>query len=444
MLRAAGGRWTVLAVIAALLLSSRAHADLLEDVPDWLSLHGQFTAVAQYHPSFHAPFTGSNSLDGHNQTKETIDATLFAGARLADGLEVYANPEIDQGFGLSNTLGLAGFASGEAYKVGRTNPYFRLQRAFVRYTIDLGGERTTVESAANQIAGAHASDTLVFTVGKFSAVDIFDTNACAHDPRADFFNWSVIDSGSYDYAADSWGYSYGIAAEWTQSWWTLRAGLFDLSITPNSESLETDFSQFEVVTEFEARHTAFGRAGKVKLLAFANRGRMASYRDAVALALATGTAADTAAVRKYQTRPGAALNVEQSITDSVGAFLRLSANDGSKEAIDFTEINRSIAGGVSLQGTSWGRTNDTFGVAGVINDISRAAQSYFAAGGLGILIGDGRLPHKSTEDIFETYYRAALVPGVHASFDYQFIAHPAYDAARGPVHIFGLRLHAEF
>jgi high affinity Mn2+ porin len=275
-------------------------------------------------------------------------------------------------------------------------------------------------------------------------VDTFDTNTYAHDPRGDFFNWSIIDSGAYDYAADAWGYSYGIAAEWTQSWWTFRAGVFDLSTIPNTTSLQTDFSQFEIVTEFEARHQTFGQAGKVKLLAFANRGKMASYRDAVALANATGTVPDVTLVRKYRTRPGMALNIEQGINSDLGVFLRLSANDGSKEAYEFTEINKSVAVGASLKGISWGRVNDTVGVAAVVNDISDAARQYFGAGGLGILIGDGQLPRKGTENILEAYYRASLVEGVSATLDYQFVDHPAYDVSRGPVHILGLRLHAEF
>jgi high affinity Mn2+ porin len=421
--------------------AAQAQAD--GSLPDWLSVHGQITALVQYYPSFRSPFEGPNSLQGRHQAKETADATLYAGVRLWDGLELYVNPEIDQGFGLSDTLGLAGFSSGEAYKVGRANPYFRLQRAFIRYTIGLRAEKETVADAANQVSGTRQGDNIVITAGKLSATDIFDTNAYAHDPRGDFFNWSIVDSGAYDYAADAWGYSYGIAAEWTQAWWTIRAGLFDLSTIPNTTTLETDFRQFELVTEFEARHEVFSQPGKIKLLAFANRGRMASYRDALTLATATGTTPDAALVRKYRTRPGAALNVEQGITNDFGAFLRLSANDGAKEAFEFTEINKSAAAGIALKGASWGRDADTIGLAGVVNDISQEARQYFAAGGLGILIGDGELPRKGTENILETYYRASLTHGVSATVDYQFISHPAYNAARGPVHILGFRLHAE-
>src|SRR5450631_2068643 len=67
---------------------------------------------------------------------ETVDITLFAGARLWSGAEVWINPEIDQGFGLDKALGVAGFPSRAAYKVGKNQPYLRLPRLFARQTID--------------------------------------------------------------------------------------------------------------------------------------------------------------------------------------------------------------------------------------------------------------------------------------------------------------------
>ncbi len=408
------------------------------------SLHGQMTFVEQYHPAFRSPYRGPNSLDPGSRGNETFDATLFLGARLWDGGEAYADPEIDQGFGLSNTLGAAGFPSGEAYKVGKSTPYFRLQRLFFRQTFDLGGEVETVEPGANQLGGSRTSDNVAITAGKISVTDIFDTNAYAHDPKNDFLNWSLIDAGAYDYAADAWGYSYGIATEWTLDWWTLRTGLFDLSRVPNSTELETDFSQFEIVAEAEARHSLWGKPGKLKLLAFVNRGRMGSYTDAVALSQLTGSPPDTGLVRRYASRPGGSLNIEQQIADDLGAFARISFNDGSKEAYEFTEINRSASLGLSLKGTGWGRSNDTVGVAGVVNELSDSARSYFAAGGLGILIGDGQLPHYGTEDIVEAYYSAALTDWLAAGADYQFIANPAYNRDRGPVSVLGVRFHAQF
>jgi high affinity Mn2+ porin len=433
------------AVLAAALSIGFAANALADDnsAESW-SVHGQSTFVVQYHPAFRSPYQGANSLDPGSRGDETFDATLFLGVRLWRGGEIYADPEIDQGFGLSGTLGVAGFPSGEAYKVGAVDPYFRLQRLFLRQSFDLGGDAQPIDGDANQLAGSRTADNLVLTVGKFAVTDVFDTNSYAHDPRGDFFNWSLIDAGAFDYAADAWGYSAGATAEWTQDWWTLRAGLFDLSNIPNSKLLDSRFAQFEMLSEFEARHTLLGREGKIKLLGFLNRGRMGSYDDALRLAQATGGPPDTALVRRYNSKAGAALNLEQPLGDDFGMFARASLNDGSQEAYEFTEIDRSLAAGISLKGTDWNRPKDTIGAAFVVNGISRAARDYLAAGGLGILIGDGRLPHYGSEDVIEAYYSAQLADWFAASADYQFIADPAYNRDRGPVSVLALRLHAQF
>jgi high affinity Mn2+ porin len=411
--------------------------------PEAWNVHGQFTFVEQGHPGFRSPYQGTNSLTPAQNSQETADLTLFAGLRLWRGGALFINPEIDQGFGLSNTLGVAGFPSGEAYKVGQARPYARLQRTFVRQRWDLSGEARTIDPGANELGGALAADNVTLTVGKFSVVDIFDANAYAHDPRGDFLNWSVIDAAAFDYAADAWGYTVGAAVEWTQSWWTLRGGFFDLSNVPNSTRLEPGFKEFELVGEFEARYEWRGRPGKARLLGFVNHGNMGGYGAAVSLGQATGTTPDTAAVRAVASRPGVALNLEQELSADVGAFARFSFNDGSKEAYEFTDVNKSISLGVVAKGSAWGRPADTLGVAGASNAISSAARAYFAAGGLGLLIGDGQLPHAASENIAEVFYALRLAEHFTISVDYQYVVNPAYNRDRGPVSIFALRLHAE-
>lgn len=412
--------------------------------PETWNAHGQFTFVAQSHKRFNSPYAGENSLYPGSSTKETADLTVFLGARLWPGGEFYLNPEIDQGFGLSNTVGVAGFPSGEAYKVGQSKPYFRLNRAFVRNVVDLGGEEERLDAGPNVLGGTRTKNNLIITVGKFSVVDVFDNNIYAHDSRADFLNWSVIDAGAFDYAADAWGYTYGAALEWTQGRWTLRAGTFALSKVPNSEVLDRSFRQYSLVGELEARHELLGHAGKVKVLAFVNRGRMARYEDAIRLGQAAGTVPEVASARRFASRPGVALNVEQEIATDAGLFARASVNDGSKEAFEFTEINRSLSAGASLSGNTWHRPGDTAGLAFAVNALSGAAQRYFAAGGIGILIGDGRLPRYGSEQIFEAYYSVRLIGTVKTTLNFQRIVHPAYNRDRGPVSIFGLRAHAEF
>ena len=242
---------------------------------NWV-IHGQTTFVNQYAPPFHAPYHGQNSLDS-NSGRETWDATLYVGVSPWQGAEIWVNPEIDQGFGLSNTLGLAGFPSAEAYKLGENDPYLRVPRYFIRQTIDFGAATEKVDADINQFAGKQSPDRLVLTVGKFSASDIFDTVKYAHDPRNDFLNWTLVDAGTWDYSADAWGYTYGATAEWYHGPWAVRGGLFDLSIVPNSIELDR-FHEFQINYEVERRHEIAGQPGSIMFDGFVTRGRMGEIR----------------------------------------------------------------------------------------------------------------------------------------------------------------------
>ena len=436
------------ALLITALASLCAGPALAEDAapiapPERFAVHAQATVVAQAVTGFASPYAGDNSLAPH-QVKETFDATLYLGMQPWSGAELWANPEIDQGFGLSNTLGVAGFPSAEAYKVGKSSPYFRLQRLFLRQTIALGGEHSAVAGAANQFAGSQSADRLVLTMGKFGVGDVFDTNRYAHDPRGDFLNWAVVDTGSFDYAADAWGYSYGAAAEWYQGAWTLRLGAFNLSKVPNGETLETGFGQYELDAEIEHRHKIGGHEGAVRLALFRNHGRFARLDAAAAAIEATGVIPDLATLRRPATRLGGQLNVEQELTDTLGVFLRAGVSDGRYEAYDFTDIDRTLVVGASLGGKGWHRESDRVGLATVVNGISKQRQRYLADGGLGILIGDGALPHPGHEWITEAYYSAAMIKGIALSADYQLVVHPGYNRDRGPANVLALRLHGAF
>jgi high affinity Mn2+ porin len=435
----------ILAGVAALIGQWPMHARAQSSPPEeaW-AIHGQATFTDQYHPAFSADYNGPESLDPGSRGDETFDADLYAGVRPWSGAELWLNPEIDQGFGLSNTLGIAAFPSAEAYKVGSAAPYVRVPRLFLRQTIALGGAAQTTGADLYTLAGTTTADRLVFTLGKFGVPDVFDTNAYAHDPRQDFMNWAMVDTGSFDYAADAWGFSYGAAAEWYQDWWALRAGAFALSRVPNSKALDTGGGQDQYVAEAEERHTLWGRHGTLKLLGFVTRGRMGDYLDAVALADQTGGPANIAAVRKYRSRAGIALNLEQAIDDDLGFFMRAGDSEGGREAYEFTDIDKSFAVGLSLKGTRWGRPDDTIGLATVIDDISRRARDFLADGGLGILVGDGKLANSAPEQVLETYYSYAVRSYLHLTADYQFVDNPAYDRDRGPVSILGARLHFQY
>lgn len=418
-------------------------ADAAAPEAETFAVHGQFTYVEQEDDSFHVPYAGTNSLTP-DRGRETIDATLFVGARLWQGAEGWISGDVDQGFGLDNTLGVAGFPSGAAYKVGKDQPYLRLPRAFVRDSWDLGGAEEKVEGAAGQLAGVRSTDRLVLTVGKISVPDLFDVNSYAHDPRADFLNWGAIDAATFDYAADSWGYTIGAALEWYQGPWTLRGAIFDLSNIPNSTHLDPGAHEFQMIGEIEHRHEIAGRSGRVMLTAFQGRARMALLDAAVAYASQNDMPVDPTPVRRYRSRTGVDVNLEQSLGDDLGVFARAGGAGGDVEAYEFTDVDRAYELGLSLKGSRWSRAQDTVGLALMRNSISAARQAYLAAGGLGILVGDGQLPHVGAEKLAETYYEFAASGVAQLTIDYQFVENPAYNRDRGPVSIFALRVHLQF
>lgn len=406
------------------------------------ALHGQTTYLHQFAVPFREPYRGTNSLIPR-QSRETWDATAYVGYRPWRGGEIWFNPEIVQGFGLANTLGAAGFPSGEAYKIGSAYPYARVPRLFLRQTIDLGGASEEVEAGINQFADKRTTDRLVLTVGKFSASDIFDDNKFAHDPRTDFMNWALIDTGTWDYAADAWGYTYAAAAEYVRGNWTFSAGVFDLPRFPNSTELDTTFKQYQVIGEIERRHVLWGQPGELNITGFLSHARMGRFDEATRIARLLSSPADIAGVRRFNNRTGVAASIEQNITADIGAFVRAGWSDGRLEPFAFTDIDRTVAAGLSIGGSAWNRPRDTLGVAGVVNDISGVHKRFLDAGGLGILVGDGRLPRPGTERILETYYALPLF-GWRFTLDYQLIVNPAYNSERGPVSVIGTRLRSQF
>ena len=406
----------------------------------WWSIHGQSTLIAQGMVEAHLPAAGPGGAPRHD-TQESWNATVFAGVAPWKGAELWANPEVDQGFGLGNSLGALGDSNGDSYKASKANPYLRLQRLYFRQTIGLGGDNVPVASGPNQMAGYQRANRIVLTIGKFGASDVFDTNRYAHDPRGDFLNWAVIESGAFDYGADPWGYSHGATAELYAGQWSLRGGLFNLSKEPGGTVLDTALGQSQILGEVEHRHAMGGHAGALRIGVWRSHGRLARFDDAVAWGLDHGAAPDTGQVRKTARRWGGYVNIEQELTPALGGFLRVSAANGAIAAYEFADIDRSVSGGVVVSGALWRRPQDSVGLALAVNGASGAQKRYLAAGGAGSLPADGTVAHAGDEVIVEANYGWHPSASVVVTVDYQMVANPAYNRDRGPAHVLGLRVH---
>jgi high affinity Mn2+ porin len=262
-----------------------------------------------------------------------------------------------------------------------------------------------------------------------------------------------VGNAAWDYPADSLGYTTGAALELNQPRWAWRYGFFQLPNQRNGLTAESQFfmlpgdsstgdgsfwRSWGMVSEYERRSSVNAHPGTIRLLAYLNQGRFGSYQAALSV---PGT--DISQTHAYRHTYGFGLNGEQEITKNIGVFSRLGWNDGHNEAWMYTDINYTASLGTSIKGEAWGRPDDTVGLAGIVSGISRANQKFLAAGGTGILDGDGALSY-SGEKVLETYYDCKLAKHLHGALDYQFVADPAFNRARGPVSVFGTRLHWEF
>ncbi len=419
----------------------KKNTDITDTESNRWEIHGQSTFLGQGYPAFRAPYSGPNSLTPAPQLQPTWSNSLYLNVRLWEGGELYYNPELLQGFGLNNTTGLGGFSNGEAQKSNFPYPHYNTSRLFLRQTFGFGGEQEELASGQLQLAGKVDVSRLTIQAGKFSVVDVFDGNSYARDPRKDFMNWSLWSSGAFDYAADKLGLGYGVTAELNQKHWALRAGYFLMGATSNANSFDTRVPQRgEYVAELETRYSLFSQPGKLRVLGFLNSDYSGSYRETLNNPALN---ADITQTRTGRIKYGYAVNIEQALADDLGLFGRWSWNDGRNEIMAFTDIDASLAMGASIKGAKWGRPGDVIGIGGAVNALSRDHRDFLAAGGLGVLVGDGALNYRR-ERIFETYYAYALTKAVTLTADYQFVTNPAYNADRGPVHIFSGRLHGEF
>ena len=406
-------------------------------------LHFQLTTVTQFHPSFEAPYSGRNSLSPHSEHETTVTSTLFLGARLWKGAELYVNPELSGGSGLSHTLGVAGFPNGEAFRVGDAQPRIYLGRLMLRQTLAVGSETEPVEEDANQLGGKRPVSRWTLTVGKFGIGDFFDGNTYSHDPRTQFLNWADWTAGAWDYSADTRGYTWGFVIERDGPDWAARFAATTEPEVANGLQFDTDLLHaYALSAELERRYRVDGKPGAARLLLFYNRANMGNYREAIEQA--GGQAPDVTATRRVgRAKWGFVVNLEQAVGSAWGLFLRGSWNDGHNEAWAYAEIERSFTAGGLWKGAVPGRADDEAGIAFIVDGLSSDHRDYLAAGGYGFMIGDGRLSY-GPETIAELYYQAALIPHLWLALGYQFVWRPAYNSDRGPAHVLGARLHAEF
>jgi len=414
----------------------------------WLS--GQINTILQGHPAFSAKYSGQNSLQPEGEVHDSRIFTLYTAARLTHSIDFVFDLEEASGKGISNSLGLAGYSNIDVVRIPgqgtplSTAPY--VARALFRYVFSLSKETEEVEPGPLGMLKSLPARRLEFRIGKLALADFFDVNAVGSDSHLQFMNWTGVNNGAWDFAADTRGYTYAAMLEYEDRGWAIRFAEALMPTVANGISLDGDLRrargenlELELHPKFLAEKPA-----EVRLLSYMNHANMGDYREAVDLFLAGKTPRPIIEDTRQQgsVKYGFGINLEQRLSAKLRLYGRFGWNDGRHESFAYTEVDQTVAFGADYRGDRWHRQRDKVGLAFVSNAISGDHQEYLKLGGLGFLLGDGTLTY-GRENIFEGYYNAHFWRGVYGAFDLQHIDNPGYNRDRGPVWVPALRLHIE-
>jgi high affinity Mn2+ porin len=410
----------------------------------WLS--GQANFVFQTHPEFHAPYSGPHSLGAHYDKATSRLMTLYTGVRLNDSTEVLVDIEEAGGAALSLGFGLAGNTDLDIVRNPLLSKAPYVGRAMIHKVFALSDDKIENQRNAFSLFELLPRRRLELRFGKFSVPDFFDVNSVGSDTHFQFLNWTTDNNGAYDYAADTRGYTVGLTADYEDRNWGFR---FAEALMPKvANGIDLVWKPWQAHAEnfeYELRHGVIpNKAGVVRLLAYTNYANMGIYRDQVIHAADYHVTPDITAHPWHITRKyGFGLNFEQNLSQYLTAFARVGWDNGKTESFAYTEVDQTFAEGLGANGAWWHRKQDRAGIAFVSNAIKKDHQNYLAAGGLGFLLGDGKLNY-GRENIFETYYTVHVWRGIYLAPGLQHINDPGYNRDRGPVVVPSFRAHVEF
>ena len=363
--------------------------------------------------------------------------TLYTAFRVTKQFAIQVDVESAGGAGIGNALGLAGFTNVDVVRNPTLGPTPYLARAILHWTVPVGDQAASTATPERY---------LDFRVGKMGTVDSFDVNEVGSDSHWQFLNWTNVNNGAYDYAADTRGYSYGAIVEFHDRLGVLRFGEMLMPKVANGLTIDFDVARARAENvELEVRPALWRKRPTVlRPLAYVNHANMGKYREAIDDYLAgNGSRPDITAAREQgRIKYGFGLNIEQPLSELWRAYSRFGWNDGRNESFAYTEVDRTAQVGTDVTGKFWHRREDKVGVAFVDNGISGDHRRYLELGGLGFLLGDGALRY-GQERIVEFYYTVHVYHGVGWAVDLQHINNPGYNEDRGPVWVTSVRLHLE-
>lgn len=420
------------------------------DSTRWI-VAGQANIIFQSHGPFHSPYEGTNSLLGRGEYKTSLLGTIYTGLELSRnpryGSDGLLDVEAAGGRGVSEALGLAGFTNLDVVRNPNLGSKPYLAQYMIHQVIGFTDEMGDSERSTTSLETKLPVRRLELFAGRMGLPDFFDTNAVGTDSHLQFLNWTVDNNGAWDYAANTRGYTDGVVLQYTDRDFVALYGVAAMPVVANGIDLQYHLRQGSGQNvEFDLNQSALARRkGAIRLLGYVNHANMGDYRQQNRAFLAGLTAKPDITAHPFTSsmKYGVGLNFEQELTPLLRVYGRFGWNEGEHESFAYTEVDQTFNVGGDYWLKRLGRPYDKVGLTFVSNAIKRDHQAYLALGGLGFILGDGRLSY-AREDIVEAYDNVHAWKGVYYALDLQFIDHPGYNQARGPVLMESVRMHVDF
>jgi high affinity Mn2+ porin len=410
----------------------------------WLS--GQSNLIFQAHTPFHSPYSGPNSFHGYGESATSVANTLFMGARLLRFSELIASADVEDGRGVSDALGVAAYVNADVIDPDLTDKFY-LSRFFFHHTIPVAADRITQAPNPFFLQPWIPRQRLEVIFGKMSLLDYFDVNEVGSDPHLQFTNLAIGNAGTYEYAGDGHGYTIASMISYAGPRYVLRFAEALLPKITNTDDLNYNIrNSREENIEFDySTYPLRGYVTHIRALAFVNHADLGNYREADAAYLAGVDPTPDISLHRHPgtVKPGLDINLEQDLPRNFRAYFRYGWNHGLYESFTFSEMNDTVSFGADLSGDAWHRKYDRIGSAFVNSGLAYYHREYLALGGIGFMLGDGKLSY-GHESVSETYYTAHVIGGLYLAAQLSFINNPGFNRARGPAIVPGLRAHIDF
>jgi len=408
--------------------SAAARGDEIVDPREkFFYVSGAVTGIGQTYSSLKTDNMGDGAFARSTEPQYLSLITMSVDIIPWSNCNINLSPEVAVGNGLGNGAGMAAYPNA-LFGFPQQLPYF------ARAQIQQKFEMKASESRKLQ--------SLTILAGRYIIQEAFDVNPYANDPRHDFLNFMHNMQGAWDASTTAYGWTYGGALNLS-----FKHSLFNFALASVDEEAGGDLvdknfrNAYSLNAQFVQNFMINGRVGAIRVFGFFNRAKTGSYSNYGVDSSGLATFED---LRHYQGKFGGYIDANYLLPKGVGAFARVSWNNGKTESWGYTQSDFSVNAGLVCNPKIFFNHNDMFGVTASYNTISMGHRKFLEAGGGNFMVANNGILDFGAELVFETFYSFNLVKELYITPDYQFVMNPGYDQTRGNTHVFAVRFNADF